>query len=171
MTKHATSASVHKAYIYIYVTYTYVHTYVYTCNLLIIREEARLGGRGGVPPREIDLLIVVHCFSSDLEKYFEYQGQDYICSRPDDNGMHSCSNLPPLKFGECTSSTFLPLLFESFLSLSLSLSLCLKYRGVDVFSISYDDTLSRVSPRTTSRKDTYRMIFKCTFSYFRRWIL
>ena len=52
MTKHATSASVHKAYIYIYVTYTYVHTYVYTCNLLIIREEARLGGRGGVPPRD-----------------------------------------------------------------------------------------------------------------------
>ncbi|XP_072749340.1 ca[2+]-channel protein alpha[[1]] subunit T isoform X3 [Anoplolepis gracilipes] len=35
----------------------------------------------------------------DLEKYFEYQGQDYICSRPDDSGMHSCSNLPPLKFG------------------------------------------------------------------------
>lgn len=48
------------------------------------------------------ILIVVHWFSSDLEKYFEYQGQDYICSRPDDNGMHSCSNLPPLKFGECT---------------------------------------------------------------------
>lgn len=46
-------------------------------------------------------LIVARCFSSDLEKYFEYQGQDYICSRPDDNGMHSCSNLPPLKFGEC----------------------------------------------------------------------
>ncbi|XP_011497163.1 PREDICTED: voltage-dependent T-type calcium channel subunit alpha-1G [Ceratosolen solmsi marchali] len=39
----------------------------------------------------------------DLEKYFEYQGQDYICSRPDDSGMHSCSNLPPLKIGnlEC----------------------------------------------------------------------
>ncbi|XP_011633278.1 voltage-dependent T-type calcium channel subunit alpha-1G-like isoform X4 [Pogonomyrmex barbatus] len=38
-------------------------------------------------------------YPDDLEKYFEYQGQDYICSRPDDSGMHSCSNLPPLKFG------------------------------------------------------------------------
>ncbi|KAK9301586.1 hypothetical protein QLX08_006035 [Tetragonisca angustula] len=45
----------------------------------------------------------------DLEKYFEYQGQDYICSRPDDNGMHSCSNLPPLKFGNLVcNSTALP---------------------------------------------------------------
>ncbi|XP_058804886.1 voltage-dependent T-type calcium channel subunit alpha-1G isoform X2 [Phymastichus coffea] len=45
----------------------------------------------------------------DLEKYFEYQGQDYICSRPDDNGMHSCSNLPLLKIGsvEC-NHTALP---------------------------------------------------------------
>ncbi|XP_076671262.1 ca[2+]-channel protein alpha[[1]] subunit T isoform X2 [Andrena cerasifolii] len=45
----------------------------------------------------------------DLEKYFEYQGQDYICSRPDDNGMHSCSNLPPLKFGNVIcNNTALP---------------------------------------------------------------
>lgn len=40
------------------------------------------------------------CASSDLEKYFEYQGQDYICSKPDDSGMHSCSNLPLLKIGK-----------------------------------------------------------------------
>lgn len=39
-------------------------------------------------------------FCSDLGKYFELQGQDYICSRPDDNGMHSCSNLPALKIGK-----------------------------------------------------------------------
>ncbi|XP_076629158.1 ca[2+]-channel protein alpha[[1]] subunit T isoform X2 [Colletes latitarsis] len=45
----------------------------------------------------------------DLEKYFEYQGQDYICSRPDDNGMHSCSNLPPLKLGNVIcNNTALP---------------------------------------------------------------
>ncbi|XP_043790226.1 voltage-dependent T-type calcium channel subunit alpha-1G isoform X2 [Apis laboriosa] len=45
----------------------------------------------------------------DLEKYFEYQGQDYICSRPDDNGMHSCSNLPPLKLGNVVcNNTALP---------------------------------------------------------------
>ncbi|XP_023315824.1 voltage-dependent T-type calcium channel subunit alpha-1G isoform X4 [Trichogramma pretiosum] len=45
----------------------------------------------------------------DLEKFFEYQGQDYICSRMDDNGMHSCSNLPRLKIGniEC-NETALP---------------------------------------------------------------
>ncbi|XP_043279954.1 voltage-dependent T-type calcium channel subunit alpha-1G isoform X2 [Venturia canescens] len=45
----------------------------------------------------------------DLEKYFEYQGQDYICSRPDDSGMHTCNNLPPLKFGNIVcNSTALP---------------------------------------------------------------
>ncbi|XP_014476134.1 PREDICTED: voltage-dependent T-type calcium channel subunit alpha-1G isoform X2 [Dinoponera quadriceps] len=48
-------------------------------------------------------------YPDDLEKYFEYQGQDYICSRPDDSGMHSCSNLPPLKFGNLVcNSTALP---------------------------------------------------------------
>ncbi|XP_039307104.1 voltage-dependent T-type calcium channel subunit alpha-1G isoform X4 [Solenopsis invicta] len=45
----------------------------------------------------------------DLEKFFEYQGQDYICSRPDDSGMHSCSNLPPLKIGNLVcNSTAVP---------------------------------------------------------------
>ncbi|XP_011298535.1 voltage-dependent T-type calcium channel subunit alpha-1H isoform X1 [Fopius arisanus] len=45
----------------------------------------------------------------DLEKYFEYQGQDYICSKPDDNGMHTCDNLPPLKFGDIVcNSTAVP---------------------------------------------------------------
>ncbi|XP_032672120.1 voltage-dependent T-type calcium channel subunit alpha-1G-like isoform X4 [Odontomachus brunneus] len=48
-------------------------------------------------------------YPDDLEKYFEYQGQDYICSRPDDSGMHSCSNLPPLKLGDLVcNSTALP---------------------------------------------------------------
>ncbi|EGI61013.1 Voltage-dependent T-type calcium channel subunit alpha-1G [Acromyrmex echinatior] len=48
-------------------------------------------------------------YPDDLEKYFEYQGQDYICSRPDDSGMHSCSNLPPLKFGNLVcNSTAVP---------------------------------------------------------------
>ncbi|XP_061937482.1 voltage-dependent T-type calcium channel subunit alpha-1G isoform X5 [Apis cerana] len=48
-------------------------------------------------------------YPDDLEKYFEYQGQDYICSRPDDNGMHSCSNLPPLKLGNVVcNNTALP---------------------------------------------------------------
>ncbi|CAB0028578.1 unnamed protein product, partial [Trichogramma brassicae] len=48
-------------------------------------------------------------YPDDLEKFFEYQGQDYICSRMDDNGMHSCSNLPRLKIGniEC-NETALP---------------------------------------------------------------
>ncbi|KYN07935.1 Voltage-dependent T-type calcium channel subunit alpha-1G [Cyphomyrmex costatus] len=48
-------------------------------------------------------------YPDDLEKYFEYQGQDYICSRPDDSGMHSCSNLPPLKLGNLVcNSTAVP---------------------------------------------------------------
>lgn len=48
-------------------------------------------------------------YPDNLEKYFEYQGQDYICSRPDDSGMHSCSNLPPLKLGNLVcNSTAVP---------------------------------------------------------------
>ncbi|XP_012271946.2 voltage-dependent T-type calcium channel subunit alpha-1H [Orussus abietinus] len=48
-------------------------------------------------------------YPDDLEKYFDYQGQDYICSRPDDSGMHSCSDLPPLKLGNLVcNSTALP---------------------------------------------------------------
>ncbi|RLU22910.1 hypothetical protein DMN91_005188 [Ooceraea biroi] len=48
-------------------------------------------------------------YPDNLEKYFEYQGQDYICSRPDDSGMHSCSNLPPLKLGNVVcNSTAVP---------------------------------------------------------------
>ncbi|XP_071444004.1 voltage-dependent T-type calcium channel subunit alpha-1G [Hetaerina americana] len=39
-----------------------------------------------------------------LASYYRYQEQDrdYICSRPDDNGMHTCSDLPPTKDGEMT---------------------------------------------------------------------
>ncbi|XP_015590684.1 voltage-dependent T-type calcium channel subunit alpha-1G isoform X2 [Cephus cinctus] len=48
-------------------------------------------------------------YPDDLEKYFEYQGQDYICSRPDDSGMHTCNNLPPLKLGNLVcNSTAVP---------------------------------------------------------------
>ncbi|XP_008484711.1 voltage-dependent T-type calcium channel subunit alpha-1G-like, partial [Diaphorina citri] len=38
----------------------------------------------------------------NLPTYFQYKDQekDYICSRPDDNGMHYCSNLPPYKLGD-----------------------------------------------------------------------
>lgn len=69
-------------------------------------------------------LIAIRYFSSDLEKYFEYQGQDYICSRPDDNGMHSCSNLPPLKLGECIFDIQF-YWFKSFFFYSLSIGTCL----------------------------------------------
>lgn len=77
----------------------------YIRNLLIIRSDSKKKQ----PVCTVifhSMLIVAHWFSSDLEKYFEYQGQDYICSRPDDNGMHSCSNLPPLKFGEYNFDNF-----------------------------------------------------------------
>ncbi|XP_034935713.1 voltage-dependent T-type calcium channel subunit alpha-1I isoform X2 [Chelonus insularis] len=48
-------------------------------------------------------------YPENLGKYFEYQGQDYICSRPGDNGMHSCYNLPPLKIGDTVcNSTAVP---------------------------------------------------------------
>lgn len=37
-----------------------------------------------------------------LAAYYQYQEQDrdYICSKPEDNGMHRCSDLPPYKHGE-----------------------------------------------------------------------
>ncbi|KAI5727529.1 hypothetical protein M8J77_003359 [Diaphorina citri] len=41
-------------------------------------------------------------YPKNLPTYFQYKDQekDYICSRPDDNGMHYCSNLPPYKLGD-----------------------------------------------------------------------
>ncbi|XP_063224731.1 voltage-dependent T-type calcium channel subunit alpha-1G [Bacillus rossius redtenbacheri] len=37
-----------------------------------------------------------------LATYYKYveQDRDYICSKADDNGMHSCADLPPYKVGE-----------------------------------------------------------------------
>ncbi|XP_072152992.1 voltage-dependent T-type calcium channel subunit alpha-1G isoform X2 [Bemisia tabaci] len=45
-------------------------------------------------------------YPKDLAAYYEYpdEEKDYICSRPDDSGMHLCSDLPPTKLGNlvCT---------------------------------------------------------------------
>lgn len=37
-----------------------------------------------------------------LALYYQYieQDKDYICSRPDDNGMHKCDNLPHYREGD-----------------------------------------------------------------------
>ncbi|XP_065204837.1 voltage-dependent T-type calcium channel subunit alpha-1H-like isoform X2 [Planococcus citri] len=39
-------------------------------------------------------------YPRDLPPYYQYKDQDrdYICSQPDANGMHTCSNIPPMKF-------------------------------------------------------------------------
>ncbi|XP_065341308.1 voltage-dependent T-type calcium channel subunit alpha-1G-like isoform X4 [Cloeon dipterum] len=46
-----------------------------------------------------------------LSSYYRYleQDRDYICSKPEDNGMHTCSNLPPYRHNgiEC-NGTALP---------------------------------------------------------------
>ncbi|XP_017887476.1 voltage-dependent T-type calcium channel subunit alpha-1G isoform X3 [Ceratina calcarata] len=66
----------------------------------ILRQRCFLRAEPGVKyPEFLSDEYSVRSRIYDLEKFFEYQGQDYICSRPDDNGMHSCSNLPPLKIG------------------------------------------------------------------------
>ncbi|XP_054283279.1 voltage-dependent T-type calcium channel subunit alpha-1G-like [Macrosteles quadrilineatus] len=41
-------------------------------------------------------------YPKPLAAYYQYQEQDrdYICSKPEDNGMHRCSDLPPYKHGE-----------------------------------------------------------------------
>lgn len=40
------------------------------------------------------------CFAFSVSFYYEFsKEQDYICSRPDDSGMHLCSELPPYRVG------------------------------------------------------------------------
>ncbi|KAG8268301.1 low voltage-gated calcium channel activity protein [Homalodisca vitripennis] len=47
-----------------------------------------------------------------LAAYYSYQGDkegDYICSKPEDNGMHSCRDLPPTKHHDLVcNATALP---------------------------------------------------------------
>lgn len=42
---------------------------------------------------------------SSVSNYYEFsKEQDYICSKPEDSGMHLCSDLPPYRVGDmiCT---------------------------------------------------------------------
>lgn len=41
-----------------------------------------------------------------LASYYQYldQERDYICSKPEDHGMHLCSDIPPLKIGDMECS-------------------------------------------------------------------
>lgn len=77
--------------------FIYMYIHIYKCRVALRRWKDILPMRDGAA---VALMPCEFCASSDLEKYFEYQGQDYICSKPDDSGMHSCSNLPPLKIGK-----------------------------------------------------------------------
>lgn len=41
-----------------------------------------------------------HFSHNRISFYYEFsKEQDYICSKPDDSGMHLCSNLPPYRIG------------------------------------------------------------------------
>ena len=50
----------------------------------------------------------------DLPPYYQYKDQDrdYICSQADANGMHTCSNIPPMKMNGIvcngTADTWVP---------------------------------------------------------------
>ncbi|XP_070508041.1 voltage-dependent T-type calcium channel subunit alpha-1G isoform X8 [Chironomus tepperi] len=42
----------------------------------------------------------------DISFYYEFsKEQDYICSKPEDSGMHLCSNLPPYRIGPLVCNT------------------------------------------------------------------
>lgn len=47
--------------------------------------------------------------------YYEFsKEQDYICSKPEDSGMHLCSDLPPYRIGPMLcAGTFVRVLFKS----------------------------------------------------------
>ncbi|XP_054086828.1 uncharacterized protein LOC105219445 [Zeugodacus cucurbitae] len=52
-------------------------------------------------PKEYRVRVRVNSFSN----YYEFsKEQDYICSKPEDSGMHLCSDLPPYRVGDmiCT---------------------------------------------------------------------
>lgn len=39
-------------------------------------------------------------FPYSIPLYYEFsKEQDYICSKPDDSGMHLCRDFPPTKYG------------------------------------------------------------------------
>ena len=40
------------------------------------------------------------CLHSSISYYYEFsKEQDYICSKPEDSGMHLCGGLPPYRIG------------------------------------------------------------------------
>lgn len=45
--------------------------------------------------------LKIYLFSSDsISYYYEFsKEQDYICSKPEDSGMHQCTTLPPYRIG------------------------------------------------------------------------
>ncbi|XP_039290068.1 voltage-dependent T-type calcium channel subunit alpha-1G isoform X3 [Nilaparvata lugens] len=60
-------------------------------------------------PKEIQEEFVIRArVTEPLAAYYQYQEQDrdYICSKPEDNGMHTCGELPPYKHGDlvCNNS-------------------------------------------------------------------
>lgn len=44
--------------------------------------------------------FVFYTYFRSLSLHYLEQDKDYICSRPDDNGMHTCDNLPHYKIGD-----------------------------------------------------------------------
>lgn len=49
-------------------------------------------------------LLVIHTYCNQIFRsisfYYEFsKDMDYICTMPEDNGMHTCSDLPPYRYG------------------------------------------------------------------------
>ncbi|XP_073835164.1 ca[2+]-channel protein alpha[[1]] subunit T isoform X6 [Musca autumnalis] len=53
-----------------------------------------------VPEKELPDVYRVRVRVNSVSYYYEFsKEQDYICSRPEDSGMHLCSDLPPYRIG------------------------------------------------------------------------
>ncbi|XP_037914604.1 voltage-dependent T-type calcium channel subunit alpha-1G isoform X4 [Hermetia illucens] len=54
----------------------------------------------GILRQRCVLQLPPNVIAPNISFYYEYsKEQDYICSKPDDSGMHLCSNLPPYRVG------------------------------------------------------------------------
>lgn len=48
-------------------------------------------------------LLSLLCLWNSISLYYEFsKEQDYICSKPEDSGMHKCADLPPYRHGPLT---------------------------------------------------------------------
>ncbi|XP_026324776.1 voltage-dependent T-type calcium channel subunit alpha-1G [Hyposmocoma kahamanoa] len=54
----------------------------------------------GILRQRCELVLPANVRRPNISFYYEFsKDMDYICTMPEDNGMHTCSNLPPYRYG------------------------------------------------------------------------